>query len=134
MYRKFKKVVLGLIAHETPSIFFSRILTSEAVVYNSFFFSAQPFYGNYSTYSHTNTVISHVFAYWSEDNCDLSYQMLSTYPIILTVIHYFRKLLCKLISDIYKSSFCRIVFLFVTDELTILLFLVKKSKTVSNKV
>lgn len=59
--------------------------------------------------------------------------MLSTYPIILTVIHFFRELLWKLISDIYKSRFCRIVFLFAPDELTILLFLVKKSKTVSNE-
>ena len=37
MYRKFKKVVLGLLAHLTPSIFFSRILRSEALVYNSYF-------------------------------------------------------------------------------------------------
>ena len=29
MYRKFKKIVLGLLAHVTPSIFFSRILRSE---------------------------------------------------------------------------------------------------------
>ena len=38
MYRKFKKVVLGLLAHLTPSIFFSRILRSVALVYSSFFF------------------------------------------------------------------------------------------------
>ena len=37
MYRKFKKVVLGLLAHVTPSIFFRRILRSEALVYNSYF-------------------------------------------------------------------------------------------------
>ena len=43
-------MVLGLLAHVTPSIFFSE----------------QPFYGNYSTLdSHTNTVISHAFAYSS---------------------------------------------------------------------
>ena len=35
MYRKFKKVVLGLLAHVTPSILFSRIRRSEALVYNS---------------------------------------------------------------------------------------------------
>ena len=38
MYRKFQKVVLGLLAHVTPSIFFSRILRSEALVYSSYFF------------------------------------------------------------------------------------------------
>ena len=63
MYRNnFKKVVLGLLGHDvTPSIFFSRILRSKALVYNSFFFFLeQPFYGNYWTLdSHTNTVISH---------------------------------------------------------------------------
>ena len=34
----FKKAVLGLLAHGTPSIFFSRFLRSEALVYNSYFF------------------------------------------------------------------------------------------------
>ena len=38
MYRKFKKMVLGLLAHATPSIFFSRILRSVALVDNSYFF------------------------------------------------------------------------------------------------
>ena len=38
MYRKFKKVVLDLLAPVTPSVFFSRILRSEALVYNSYFF------------------------------------------------------------------------------------------------
>ena len=33
-----KKIVLGLLAHVTPSFFFSRILRSEALVYNSYFF------------------------------------------------------------------------------------------------
>ena len=66
MYRKFKKVVLGLPEHVTLSIFSSRILGSEASVYKSYFFSEQPFYGNYSTLdSHTNTAISHAFAYSS---------------------------------------------------------------------
>ena len=42
--------------------FFSKILWSEALVYNSFFFSEQPFYGSYSTSDfHTNTLISHAF-------------------------------------------------------------------------
>ena len=37
MYRKFKKVVLGLIlVHVTPSVFYSRILRNEALVYNSY--------------------------------------------------------------------------------------------------
>ena len=38
IYRKFKKVVLGLAAHVTPSFFSSRILGSEALVYKSYFF------------------------------------------------------------------------------------------------
>ena len=38
MYRKFKKVVLSLLVHVTPLIFFSRILRSEALVYKSYFF------------------------------------------------------------------------------------------------
>ena len=37
MYRKFKKVVLGLLVHVTPSIFFSKILRREALVYKSYF-------------------------------------------------------------------------------------------------
>ena len=37
IYRKFKKVVLGLAAHVTPSFFSSRILGSEALVYKSHF-------------------------------------------------------------------------------------------------
>ena len=66
MKRKFKKVVLGLLAHITPSICFGRILWREALVNNSYIFSEQPFYGNYSTIdSHKNTVISHAFAYSS---------------------------------------------------------------------
>ena len=66
MYRRFSKVILGLVVHITPSIFFRRILRSEALVYKSYFFSEHPFYGNYSTlFSHTITVISHAFAYSS---------------------------------------------------------------------
>ena len=66
MYRKFKKVFISLLAHVTPSTFFRRDLRSEALVYNSYFFSGQPFYGNYFTLdSHINTVISHAFAYSS---------------------------------------------------------------------
>ena len=38
MYRKFKNVGLGLLAHGTPSFFFSKILRSEALVYNSYIF------------------------------------------------------------------------------------------------
>ena len=66
MYRNFKVLGLGFLAHVTPSIFFSTILKREALVYNSYFFLEQPFYGNYSTSdSHTNTAISHAFAYSS---------------------------------------------------------------------
>ena len=49
MYTIFKQVVLGLPVHVTPSNFFRRILRSEALVYKSYFFLEQPFYGNYST-------------------------------------------------------------------------------------
>ena len=67
MYRKFKKVVVGLQVNVTPSNFFRRILRSEALVYKSYFFSEQPSYGNYSTLeSHKITVISHAFAYSSK--------------------------------------------------------------------
>ena len=38
MYRNFKVLGLGLLAHVTPSIFFSRILKRETLVYNSYFF------------------------------------------------------------------------------------------------
>ena len=38
MYRKFEEKVLGLLAHVTPSIFFSGILKSEALVYSSYIF------------------------------------------------------------------------------------------------
>ena len=56
-------MVLGLLVHITPSNVFRRILRSEALVYKSYFFSEQPFYGNHSTLdSHTNTVVSHAFA------------------------------------------------------------------------
>ena len=55
-------MVLGLLVHVTPSNVFRRILRSEALVYKSYFFSEQPFYGNHSTLdSHTNTVVSHAF-------------------------------------------------------------------------
>ena len=37
MYRKFKKAVLGLLVHVTPSIFFSTMLRREALVYKSYF-------------------------------------------------------------------------------------------------
>ena len=38
MHRKFKKKVLGLLAHVTPSNFCSRIPKSEALVYSSYIF------------------------------------------------------------------------------------------------
>ena len=54
MYRKYKKVVLGLLVHVMPSILFSRI-------YRIHFFRTAV-YGNYLTLdTHTNTVISYVF-------------------------------------------------------------------------
>ena len=67
MYRKFnKKVVLGLLAHVTASIFFSIMLKNDSFSLQLIFFSEQLLYGNYSTLdSHTNTIISHAFAYSS---------------------------------------------------------------------
>ena len=38
MDRNFLEKVIGLLAHATPSIFFSKILRSEVFVYNSYFF------------------------------------------------------------------------------------------------
>ena len=38
-----KKVVLGLLTHATPSIFFGRIFRSEALVENSYFFQNSRF-------------------------------------------------------------------------------------------
>ena len=56
-------MVLGLLAHVRPSIFFGRILRRETLVHNLYFFSEQPFYGNYSTLdSYTNIVISYRFS------------------------------------------------------------------------
>ena len=52
--------------HVTSSNFFSRIVQSEALVYNSYIYfqNSWPLYGNYSTLdSQTNTVISHVVTY-----------------------------------------------------------------------
>ena len=43
MYRKFLKAVLGLLVHVTPSIFFRRILRSEALVYKSYIFQNSRF-------------------------------------------------------------------------------------------
>ena len=43
MNRKFLKKVLGLLAHVTPSNFFSRIRKSEALVYNLYFFQSSRF-------------------------------------------------------------------------------------------
>ena len=70
MYRKFKKVVLSLLAHVTPSIFFSRILRSEALVYHWFFFQNRGSTEIISTLDfHTNIVICHAFAY-SQDGVE----------------------------------------------------------------
>ena len=90
MNRQFKKVALGLLAHVTPSIFFSRILRSEALVCNSYFLSGEPFYGNYSTLdSHTNTVISHAGLSNRQDgveNRDKVYKSLQTTKLKLLML------------------------------------------------
>ena len=43
LIENFKKVVLGLLTHATPSIFFGRIFRSEALVENSYFFQNSRF-------------------------------------------------------------------------------------------
>ena len=59
-------VLAHVAACNALQFFFRKILRSEALVYNSYFFSEQPFYGNYSILnSHANTVISHEVAYSS---------------------------------------------------------------------
>ena len=59
-------MVLGLLAHVTPSVLFSVDSLEMKLSLQFIFFSEQPFYGNYSTLdSHTNTVISHAFVYSS---------------------------------------------------------------------
>ena len=62
MYRKFWKVFLGLLAHVTPSIFFSRILRSEALVYNWNFFQN----------SRSTGIIRHWFSYKQYKHCNFS--------------------------------------------------------------
>ena len=58
MKRKCKKVVLGLLAHVTPSICFGRILRSEALVYNSYIFFRtavlRKLFDNRFSYKHCN--------------------------------------------------------------------------------
>ena len=66
IYRKSKASLWRNLSTGMPLNFFRIILCFVALVYNWYFFSEQPFYGNYSTLdSHTNTVISHTFAYSS---------------------------------------------------------------------
>ena len=65
MFRKFKKVVLGLLAHVTPSICFNKMLRSEALVYNRYFFQngrSTEIIRHSTLDSHTNTVLSNAFA------------------------------------------------------------------------
>ena len=55
------------LSNGTPPKSFSTILCFVALVYKSYFFSEQPFDGNYSALDfHINTVISHTFAYSSK--------------------------------------------------------------------
>ena len=59
MYRKYLKKVLGLLMHVTPSNFVSRILKSEALIYNSQFFQSSRFteiirHLNRFSYKHCN--------------------------------------------------------------------------------
>ena len=67
MYTIFWKLVLRHVAACNALNFFSRILRREALVYNSYFFSEQPFHGNYSSLDslYRNTIISRTVAYSS---------------------------------------------------------------------
>ena len=72
--------------HVTPSNFLRRILRSEALVCKSYFFSEQPFYGNYSTLgSHTITVISHAFAYTCQDVVENRDKVYSSASFLITL-------------------------------------------------
>ena len=85
MYRKFLKKVLGLLAHVTPSNFFSRILKSEVLVYSLYFFQNSRFT---EIIRHlTNAVISHGFAYSSRwrRNRDKVYSPCFTPPCELAI-------------------------------------------------
>ena len=87
MYRKFKKVVLGLLVHVTPFIFFSRILRSkkrsEALIYKSYFFRRAVLRKLFDIrFSYKHNVISHAFAYTRQDgveNRDKVYYVLRNY-------------------------------------------------------
>ena len=66
IYGKSKARLWRNLSTGTPRKFFGTILCFVAVSLQLIFFSEQPFYGNYSTlHSHTNTVISHAFAFSS---------------------------------------------------------------------
>ena len=66
IYGKSKASLWRNLSTGTPRKFFGTILCFVAVSLQLIFFSEQPFYGNYSTlHSHTNTVISHAFAFSS---------------------------------------------------------------------
>ena len=108
-------MVLGLLVHVTPSNFFRRILKSEALVYKSFFFSEQPFYGNYSTLdSHTRTVISHAFAYssrWRRKSwqglCSLK-NITESNSILISINHRFAKVCGKALWHLNLATHCPI--------------------------
>ena len=75
---------------DTPPKFFSKILCFLASVYNFFFKWKKPLCGNYSTLdSHTNTVVSHAFAYssrWRQKPWQglLSFEEFEIYKIFIT--------------------------------------------------
>ena len=86
-------LVLGLLVHVMPLIFFSRILRSEALVYKSYFFR-RAIFGNYSTLdSYTNTAISHTFAYLSRW-CRNPWQSLYN-PLLKLLSHNFHHSSCS---------------------------------------
>ena len=99
----------------TPSNFFRRILRSEALVYKSYFFSEQRFYGNYSTLdSHTITVIFHAFAYssrWRRKPCQgLLYTAISRKVVGKMWRRQSRKIMCDTINHCSLHCSCRTYF------------------------
>ena len=66
LHGKSKASLWRNLSTDTLPNFFSTILCFVALLQFIYFFSVKPFCGNYSTFdSRANTVISHMFAYWS---------------------------------------------------------------------
>ena len=104
---------------QVPPKFFSTILRLVALVYKSFFFfSEQPFYRNYSTLaSHTNTVISHAFAYYMPlVNWWRRKPWQGLFILLLVFSRMTSNFMCLTFSFLHSSSLWRIVTIFLLLE------------------